>query len=131
VLTQPIEVKGKLNLWKHEADESELALQDRFDPLITRRPEPSELGEEDEEASNLFVVELDDGTELQLEYFIPDEDDRLHVEFLDTGEERVIVAEDDPAYTSGSEVYQIACELAWDQFPHLFEGGDSEDGPAE
>jgi hypothetical protein len=28
-------------------------------------------------------------------------------------------------------VYQIACELAWDQFPHLFEGGDSEDGPAE
>jgi hypothetical protein len=108
-----------------------LALQDRFDPLITRRPEPSELGEEDEEASNLFVVELDDGTELQLEYFIPDEDDRLHVEFLDTGEERVIVAEDDPAYTSGSEVYQIACELAWDQFPHLFERGDSEDGPAE
>ena len=43
----------------------------------------------------------------------------------------MIVAEDDPAYTSGSEVYQIACELAWDQFPHLFEGGDSEDGPAE
>jgi len=129
-LTQPIEVKGKLNLWKHEADESELALQDRFDPLITRRPEPGELGEEDEEASNLFVVELEDGTELQLEYFIPDEDDRLHVEFLDTGEERVIVAEDDPAYAAGTLEYQIACELAWDEFPHLFEGGDSEDGPS-
>jgi len=124
-LVRPIPVKGKLNLWKHEADESELVLQDRFSPLITRRPEPSELGDdEDEEAGNLFVVELEDGTELQLEYFLPDNDDRLHVEFLQTGEERVIVAEGDPDYASGTPEYQIACELAWDEYPHLFEGGE-------
>jgi hypothetical protein len=128
VLAHPIEVKGKLNLWKHEADESQLTLQERFPPWITRRPEPGELDEE--EASNLFIVELEDGTELQLEYFLPDEDDRLHVEFLETGEERVIVAEDDPAYAAGTPEFQIACELAWDEFPHLFEGADPDDSPS-
>ncbi|MFN8854027.1 MAG: ASCH domain-containing protein [Planctomycetaceae bacterium] len=125
-LVRPIPVKGKLNLWKHDADESELTLKEKFPPLITRRPESSELtDDEDAEEANLFIVEMEDGRELQLEYFLPDEDDRLHVEFLQTGEERVIVSEDDPAYTTGTPDYQIACELAWDEYPHMFEGGEN------
>jgi hypothetical protein len=124
VLTRPIEVKGKLNLWKHEADESQLTLQERFSPWITRRPEPGEL---DDMTGNLFTIELEDGSELQLEYFLPEDDERLHVEFLQSGEECVIVAEDDPAYTAGTPEFQIACELAWDEYPQLFEGEKAED----
>ena len=131
-LRKPIAVKGKLNLWRHEVDSAQLADLQPMPPLISRKPEPDsddpdaededdEDADDEEYADNYFIIELDDGSELELEYFLTEESPTLHVEFLKQGEVRPIARNDsDPEYVAGSEIFQIACELAWDEFPDLF-----------
>ncbi|MCY2964123.1 MAG: ASCH domain-containing protein [Planctomycetota bacterium] len=119
-LKTPIPVKGKLNLWRFEANSSDIAELESIPTLITQRP-ALEVDAEEGEVETHFLVTLDDGSVLELQYFIPEDDDRVHVEFVQRDEVRVIVPEGDPEYVDGPEDYKTACELAWDEYPDQFD----------
>jgi hypothetical protein len=120
-LKTPIPAKGKLNLWRYQADAGAVSEFVPMSPLITRIPEHDDDDDDNDDCETNFILEYDDGTSESVTYFIkPGTDGPLMVRFNDTDEVFRLAGSEEPAYLQGSERFQFACEVAWDRFEEFF-----------
>ncbi|MCA8998949.1 MAG: ASCH domain-containing protein [Planctomycetaceae bacterium] len=113
VLKTPIPCHGKLNLWKYQADTSQVQDLMEAKPLIDPEffPEPTPI-----EEAEITV----DGKVEPISFII---DQWIDIYFPDRDETREAAFPEDEDYIHGPPHFRAACELAWELFPDDFVPG--------